>query len=709
MFDSVMVPLFDAVYLTVAGPRSYEAQPPIQIFCVLLDLALPFSNLLAEPRGAMNPRTSRATPFQEPSVIVKIDHIEVEEDLPVVQMTDPPRSPTKRRVLDVASRTFRRPFKRRRTSKHSAEESVDLSCPLPQEDLHTARPLRLTAADSSEESSVVDINEVPSEITPADQAPPSSEGSRRKTSLVDRFKNIGNVADLFRRKDSVMTPGCPPEIGSPGIQSRGALEISHDNDQAWYTTADNGAMAFEGMAHFPNVSQFFSQRRITGESSIWYTTDEYLSWQDSFLETIKTTPATSLEANAEDRRWHNLTGYSPEPSSAREQSPQKSLVKNVFDLVFSWLSKRPSEKSQGKQPRLQDDLPPSPPLSSRDSLFPEITVRLAAPEGTPSSAIHPLTTLASVIPPMYNEDWTVVVGRNSLAIPEASCSSSDSSVPSRTLPLPRPDSRASNPIPATLPNDHHLAAPPPGRPHVRPYSSNESFGDSSTSLSSYGDSNLIAQPTGSVHQAVPNGAAASSSNAGAEGRSLPVDIPSSNNNNHRSSTYPEVTARPSEYHYLPSRTVFRVIDGSEASMRSYGRHGDRPGTPPLSSYHRHTIIPSSSTMQTPDLPSSQRPAVHRREISGELIFRMSAPPSPEDLTHSEPPWAAQRQLRMVVDEQHRPPGILAHQGSPEQSLSVRRELRRSRDDRLRPNWWTNALQGYEMQYGTLAADDSDAS
>ncbi|CAO2657072.1 Nn.00g058750.m01.CDS01 [Neocucurbitaria sp. VM-36] len=546
----------------------------------------------------------------------------------------------------MASRTFQRCSTRKAASRPPAKHPADRPCSLPQEDLYTAIPQPLSVGDSSEVSSDLDINESSSGIPTPDQVDSPPERHRRKSSLVDVVKNLGNVASLFRRKDSVLDQESLSTVDAPNTPSPSTLDSLRGRNQVSLSRKDFGEMAYEGMAHFSNVSQFFSQRKAVGESSNWYATDEYLSWQNTSANTSTSTPVTNIEAGLGTSRWRNPRAYSSEPTSCQKQPSDISLLKNMLDIVFSWLSVRPSEKSRGKRPKSFDDLPSS--LSgSLDVSSSKVPVRPATPKSTPSSAIHPLTTVAGVIPPTSTEDLTLALGQNTFEIPDASSSSSRSSIPSRTLlpaSSPRPDDESSLPIPPELSGSYHLISLPHGPPCVRPYSSDESSGASSTSLSSLEDSHRRNQSTRSTHHAIPNSPASSSSNAtGAQGRSLPVDIPAPNNILQDSSTPSRVVpARPNQHHYLCMRTVSQILESLESTTtcldwqhndncNDFDNDFDNATTAPLSPYigpTRFSAAEPTMQMQALTLPPARRPFLTPSPPSNELIFRLSAPPSP---------------------------------------------------------------------------------
>ena len=524
----------------------------------------------------------------------------------------------------------------------------------------------------SEALSPAESNKSSPVTTNSDQSTLSPEKSSRRPSMIEVVKNIGtltnidNIANFFRRKDSVWSRDSPPKGSSPKPV---ILDCPHDRKQASSTRAGKGQMAYEGMAHFSNVSQFFNKREIAGESSNWYTIDEYLSLQNSSVVTITPAPVTNLEAGAETTRRVHLRTSSHEPNTRQEQPLQKSLLKDMLDIVFSWLSRRPSKKSRGKRPAPRNDSPLSSPLplsAPRDIPLPRSFDGPARSANIPSSVVYPRTTFTPLDPPSFVEDFRFAVGPHSPYSLEAHYVSSGLSQPMSLLriesPLPWINRTRSVPIPTGLSDDN----PPPD---VFPYSSNESFHTSATSLSSLGDSDHLYRPVAHGHHSIPYGAASSSSNIGAEGRSMPIDITTPNNGSCRSSTVPELTARPPDPQYLPTSCVPAVNEQPlwRASKIIFERRSGCPVMMPPSPDLLPITGSVSSGIQSLDLPSPRRPIMGHSETNAELVFPLTAVPSEEVLAG---PGSVHRERQSdPVDEEDRLDFSLTHASPPDESAT----------------------------------------
>lgn len=402
-------------------------------------------------------------------------------------------------------------------------------------------------------------------------------------------------------------------------------------------------------------------------------TEGWESWlsdqqQHSPVDANTPTLQANYEADTELDPTQDLDRCStraPESPKGCEPSKRKRSRKDSRWSIPGFLSK---SRRGSKQKQRQTSSGPSPHReqlhSESTSFFPDPVASPQAPENTPSSTIFPLTTLTRVIPPTSEDGLSAAMLSDSSDIPHASFSSSGSSIASARLAAaspPVPDKILPFASPTGRPGTHRSVSPPPGRPEVRPYSSSEDLDASSTSPSSLDD---CASSSGSAEavEEIPETTVPASLDTGAEGRSLPIDIPFPHDSSHRSSIYAEATARPDwhPYHLLPMPKAHK--DNDTSSLSSTWRN-DHPDPTPASPSLRPTRVPSTGAMQALSLGPPERPLLVSSDSTERLVFRLSV----EYLTPSTsaaPPRPTAVFLPPTTDDEDRPDFSLSHPALP---------------------------------------------
>ncbi|KAH7399665.1 hypothetical protein BKA66DRAFT_452320 [Pyrenochaeta sp. MPI-SDFR-AT-0127] len=519
---------------------------------------------------------------------------------------------------------------------------------------------------------------------------PTHGASRRSSIITQTTERILNHLFRFRKGSAEVNEAATSNFLDPFttdvvVNPREAMALQ-------YAQVNNGESSWLGAtrtANTPNANRFPDTVATTGPTR-FHETEGWESWLGEYEQrrspiNVKTLNSeANYEADTEQGQWQDLNQCSTRilesPKRKRSRKDSRWGIPNLLTK-----SRRLSKESKGKQPAASPNGSPPPRQllqSEPMSRFHDHIVSPRPPKNTPSSAIFPLTLLNKVIPSASEDDFSVAAPPDSSNVLYASCSSSKSSISSAKF-TSTSSSRLGGAFPTAMPmarpGSKRSLSPPPGRPEVCPYSSNESLDGSSTSPSSIDESIASSSSSDSAHQDTVDVVA--SSIVDAEAPSLPIDIPLSHGSR-RSSTQSEVTARPNRPHYL-RRSISQFHNGS--TSRTTMRR-NRPETAPASPLIRPTKMLSTDAMQALSLGPPRHPLLPHSESTERLLFHISvehlATPTPPQ---SPPPPGLSRFA--VADDEDRPDFSLSHPAPPSlprpsRRMGTLRGTRKSGDMRL---------------------------
>ncbi|KAF1832354.1 hypothetical protein BDW02DRAFT_649177 [Decorospora gaudefroyi] len=351
------------------------------------------------------------------------------------------------------------------------------------------------------------------------------------------------------------------------------------------------------------------------------TTHEELAWNGAAIlpnATLQAQRRTSIQADLNRDMYYEADTDFYELHKLRRctaQSPDRPGKQKRKDSQFSfsdlWAkSRRSSKVDKGKERQLSEGEATS--CSQNQSPLPCMA------EHTAESGVLPLTDIG--ILPRTSSDGTSLVPKSSDNIPQAELSSSKSSIASLKFSASAsPRAKHAKAAPAVSAAARRasirLVTPPPGRPDVRPSSSNGSS-PSSTSLSSIASSSSFsaAQASPTLRLCRPTD---SNPNTNTRRPSLPIAIP----------------RRSSSSHYHADASISITDLNKNPSSTDLSRHGDRPtDTAPPSPQLAPTVISSPTAIQRLSLGPPQRPFLAHEDSSE--MFHVSieglVPRSPPD-------------------------------------------------------------------------------